>query len=64
MSRAQFTDYCPLCHHAAGILNVGREHYAVCHDCRAYQHIGSKDVARNNFPTSAIGRNSAVVPAW
>ena len=41
MSRAQFTDYCPLCHHAAGILNVGREHYAVCHDCRAYQHVGS-----------------------
>ena len=37
----QFTDYCPLCHHAAGILNVGREHYAVCHDCRAYCHVGS-----------------------
>ena len=36
------TDYCPLCNNAAaGILNVGRDHYAVCHDCRAYQYIGS-----------------------
>ena len=24
----------------------------------------AEDVAINNFPTSAIGRNSAVVPAW
>ena len=41
MSAAQFSDYCPLCHHAAVILNVSRDHHAVCHDCRAYWHVGS-----------------------
>ncbi len=42
MSAAELTGYCPLCDSDPDeILNVGREHYAVCHDCRVYWHIGS-----------------------
>ena len=42
MSAAELTGYCPLCdNEPAEILNVGREHYAICHNCRAYWHVGS-----------------------
>lgn len=39
---AQLTGYCPLCDNdPAEILNVGRNHYAVCHECRVYWPLGS-----------------------
>jgi len=32
---------CPECGHAGQILNVGREHYGVCHEHKVSWHIGS-----------------------
>jgi len=34
-------DDCPICGCATDILNVGRDHFAVCYVCEIQQHIGS-----------------------
>ncbi len=41
MSAAQLTGCCPHCDNDPEILNVGREHYAVCHGCKTKWHVGS-----------------------
>ncbi len=42
MSAAGFTGYCPLCDNDPDeILNVGRNHFAVCHECKVYWALGS-----------------------
>lgn len=32
---------CPICSNDPDILNVGREHYAVCHEHKVFWHVGS-----------------------
>jgi len=44
-------DDCLICGRATEILNVGREHFAVCLPCKTYRHIGSNLFSGWKFET-------------